>query len=136
MIALDTSALIKRYKREDHSSWVRETMSSDTDWCGSNLLAAETAIAMSRVPQDPDQLARSDSRIARDLEFFDMIPVDGECIVEAIRLGRAFGLRTLDAIHLSAFWLLPPGCSCITFDSRLAEAANEMGLKLLVPPDL
>jgi predicted nucleic acid-binding protein len=135
MIALDTSALIKRYKREDHSAWVRETMSADTSWCGSNLLAAETAIAMARVPQRPDELSRSDSRIARDLEFFDMVPVDGECIVEAIRLGRAFSLRTLDAIHLAAFWLLPPGCSCITFDSRMAEAVNEMGLTLLLPPD-
>jgi predicted nucleic acid-binding protein len=136
MIALHTSALIKRYKREDHSEWVRETMASDQAWCGSTLLAAETAIAMGRVPLAPDELSRTDSRIARDLEFFDMVPVAGECLVEAIRLGRAFSLRTLDAIHLAAFWMLPPGCACITFDAHMAEAVREMGLELLEPPEL
>ena len=135
MIALDSSALIKRYQREQHSEWVREQMSMDDGWCGSTLLAAETAIATAQAIRASDELAMYDARISRDLEFFDMWPVDSECLVGAIELGRAYRLRTLDAIHLSAFRLMPVACRVMTFDGRMASAAREIGLDLLVPPD-
>jgi len=134
MLALDSSALIKRYQREEHSEWVRGQMSEDEAWCGSTLLAAETAIAVARAIRAADDLAKYDARISRDLEFFDMWPVDSECLTGAIELGRAYGLRALDAIHLSAFRLMPVDCRVITFDARMASAAREVGLDLLTPP--
>ncbi len=135
MIALDSSALIKRYQREEHSEWLRDQMSVDGGWSGSALLAAETAIAVGRAIRASDELAKYNARISRDLEFFDMWPVDSECLVGAIELGRAYRLRTLDAIHLSAFRLMPVDCRVITFDARMASAAREIGLDLLMPPD-
>jgi predicted nucleic acid-binding protein len=136
VIALDTSALVKRFVREEHSDWVRERMSFDRQWIGSTLLAAETGIALARLLPDSGELARCDALVSRDLEFFDMVPVDSECLVGAIELGRAFRLRTLDAIHLSAFRLMPPGCSVITFDRTMGSAARDIGLDLLLPPGL
>ncbi len=134
MIAFDSSALIKRYQREDHSDWVREQMSRDPEWCGSTLLATETAIAIARLIPDSESLGLADIRVSRDLEFFDLFPVDGEVLVGAVELGRAFGLRTLDAIHLSSFRSIPTEFRVMTFDGRLAAAAKEIGLDLLAPP--
>jgi predicted nucleic acid-binding protein len=135
VIALDTSALLKRYLREPHSQWLREQMSSDGQWAGSTLLATETAIALARAIPDSQSLARYDALASRDLEFFDLWPMDSECLVGAVDLGRAFALRTLDAIHLAAFRLMPPGCRLITFDARIESAALEIGLELLTPAD-
>lgn len=133
MIGFDTSALIKRYRKEGHSIWIRELMSGDPDWFGSTLIAAETAIVMARVPQTGEELGMTDARISRDLEFFNMVPIDAECITAAIQLGRAFKLRTLDAIHLAAFRTMPSKCRFVVFDARLAEASRAMGLTLLTP---
>ena len=133
MIGLDTSALIKRYRKEVESTWVRELMSGDPDWYGSTLLAAETAIVMARPPQSGEELGLADARISRDLEFFNMVPIDAECITGAIQLGRAFGLRTLDAVHLAAFRIMPSECRFVVFDARFAEASRAMGLTLLTP---
>lgn len=133
MIALDTSALLKRYREEQHSGWVEKQMSLDSEWWSSTLIAAETAIAIARTGQPVEQLTQTDARISRDLEFFDMVPVDAECITAAIELSRGFGLRTLDAIHLAAFRMMPGDCRLITFDNRLAGAAEDLGLELLTP---
>jgi len=133
MIALDSSALIKRYQREEHSEWVRETMDGDGDWCGSMLLAAESAVASARNSISSDELSKVDLRLRTDLDHFQLVPVDGDCLVRAIEIGRANGLRTLDAIHLAAAARLPPECRFITFDDRQAEAAVEIGLELLIP---
>lgn len=133
MIAFDTSALVKRYQNEDHSMWVREQMSLDESWWSSTLLAAEAAVAIARTAPSTEELVRIDARLSRDLEFFDMVPVDAECLVNAIRFGREFQLRTLDAIHLAAFHAMPAGCRFMTFDDRLAEAARELDLEMLAP---
>jgi len=133
MIAFDTSGLIKRYVDEQHSAWVEEVMDADRGWGGSTLLAAETAIVLARTEQTTEDLALVDARVSRDLEFFDMVPMDADCLVNAIQLGRAFGLRTLDAIHLAAFRAMPAGCRVVTFDERLGNAAQEIGLTLLTP---
>lgn len=133
MIAFDSSALVKRYRAEPHSEWLAEEMQKDPHWVGSALLAPETAITMSRAFSSSDQLALVDTRLSRDLEFFDLLPVDGECLVNSIEIGRGFGLRTLDAIHLAAVRTLPAECRFVTFDVKQAEAAEALGLKLLAP---
>ncbi len=133
MLAFDSSALVKRYREEVHSEWMADEMERDTHWCGSALLAPETAIALARALESSDDLVSADARLSRDLEFFDLIPVDGECLSNSIQIGRGFGLRTLDAIHLAALRELPPPFGYITFDARQAEAAAALGIDLLVP---
>ena len=107
MIALDSSALVKRYQDERHSDWLAEQMDGDEDWCGSVLLAVETAISIQRTHDGADPLESVDLKLNRDLEFFDLLPIDGDCVVKAIELGRGLGLRTLDALHLAAVSRLP-----------------------------
>lgn len=133
MIGLDSSALVKRYQREEHSVWVREQMSLDPEWWSSALLAAESAFAIARTAPSSEDLVQADAQLSRDLEFFDMVPVDADCLVDAIQIGREFQLRTLDAIHLAAFRAMPVGCRFITFDERMAPAARALGLDLLTP---
>jgi uncharacterized protein len=133
MIALDSSALIKRYQREDHSEWVRQVMDEDGDWCGSMLLASEPAIAAARNSNSSDELTQVDLRLTTDLDHFHFIPVDADCLVRAIEIARGRRLRTVDAIHLAAAARLPTDCRFITFDDRQKEAAASLGLELLAP---
>jgi len=134
MLVLDSSALIKRYSREVHSEWVDRMMSEDPAWAGSALLSAETAIGLGRGIADPHTLAAIDVRLSRDLEFFDLIPVDADCLVRAVDIGRGFGVKTLDAIHLAAASVVPCEFVFITFDARQRQAAGELGIKVLTPP--
>jgi len=134
MLVLDSSALIKRYSQESFSEWVDQIMQEDQHWAGSALLAAETAIGIASREQDPLDLAAIDARLSRDLEFFDLVPVDADCLTRAIDLGRGYGLRSLDAIHLAGASKLPGGFGFVTFGDRQRDAAEALGLKVLKPP--
>ncbi|HNF82582.1 MAG TPA: type II toxin-antitoxin system VapC family toxin [Solirubrobacterales bacterium] len=134
MLVFDSSALLKRYLNEEHSDWVANLMGEDSFWAGSALLATETAIAVGRGVGDSADLALIDTRLNRDLEFFDLVPIDADCLVRAVRIGRGYGVKTLDAIHLAAASALPGEFSFVTFDDRQREAAEDLGLKVLTPP--
>jgi predicted nucleic acid-binding protein len=134
MLAFDASALVKRYVAEEHSDWIDEVMSQDTHWIGSAVLAAETAIVLGRSNPDAAELAAKDARLSRDLDFFDLVPIDADCLVRAIDLGRGYALRTLDAIHLAATSAIPEEFSFVTFDDRQRDAAEALGLNVLAPP--
>jgi predicted nucleic acid-binding protein len=136
MIALDTSALIKRYIGEPHSDWLVKTMDRENEWCASMLLACEAPIVVARNVETVDELAAVDRRLHEDLDQFLLVPVDGDCLVNAVAIARAFTLRTLDAVHLAALRSLPGDCRFITFDRGQATAAQELGIGTLVPPGL
>ncbi|MDQ5895044.1 MAG: uncharacterized protein QG596_1305 [Actinomycetota bacterium] len=134
MLVLDASALTKRYVAEEYSDWIDEVMGQDSHWAGSALLATETAIAIGRGNPKATELAAKDARLSRDLDFFDLVPIDADCLVRAIDLGRGYGLRTLDAIHLAATSAIPEEFQFVTFDERQRDAAGALGLKVLQPP--
>lgn len=134
MVAFDVSALVKRYQSEDYSDWIDEIMSQDPHWVGSAILATETAIVMGRSNPKNAGLAAIDARLTQDLTYFDLVPVDADCLVRAVDLGRGYGLRTLDAIHLAAASGIPGEFAFVTFDERQREAAQALGLKVLTPP--
>lgn len=133
-VCLDTSALVKRYRQEEHSEWVDLVMTEDQDWCASALIATESAIALSRDPALRAELTGIEGRLSTDLASFVMVPVDASCLVRALEIGMYLGLRTLDAIHLAASDALPSQTSFVTFDRQQREAANALGLKVLTPP--
>jgi len=134
MLCFDSSALIKCYREEAHSPWIREVMGDDPDWCGSALLAAEGPIALARSFPEGDALGEADVRITRDLGFFFLVAVDADCLARAVGIGRTHGLKTLDAIHLSAALVLPSECRFLTFDGKQRQAALDLGLNAIVPP--
>jgi len=133
MIAVDTSALVKKYLNEQHSQWMEDLMFEDQEWCGSMLLATESAVAVARDIERTEDLNSVDQELTRDLDRFNFISVDADCLANAVDIGRAFGLRTLDAIHLAAARRLPNDCRFITFDDRQREAAESLGIELLAP---
>ena len=134
MLSFDASALVKRYREEEHSTWVLDLMEGDSGWFGSMLLAAEVPIALARSLEATGQLAEVDARLRRDLDAFHMLPVDSDSIVRAVEIGRGYRLKTLDGIHLAAAQVLPAECQFITFDVRQREVAVALGLSVLVPP--
>lgn len=136
MLVLDTSALIKRYIEEPHSDWLVEAMADDPDWGASMLLACEAPVVVARNAGSVAELGAVDQRLTADLDRFRFVPVDADCLVNAVSIARGFALRTLDAIHLAAARRLPETCRYVTFDRSQAKAAGEMGLELLLPPKL
>lgn len=134
MLFFDTSALLKRYVEESNSDWVNEIMVEDDHWAGSALLAGEAAISVGRGNNDSSAIAKNDMQLSRDLEFFDLVPVDADCLTRAIDIGRGFRVKTLDAIHLAAASTLTIDFDFITFDQRQREAAEILGLNVLAPP--
>lgn len=134
MLSFDASALVKRYRDEGHTEWILDLMDEDPDWFGSTLLAAEVPIAVARSLEATGYLARVDTELNRDLDAFQMIPVDADCLAKSVEIGRSHRLRTLDAIHLAAALVLPAECQFVTFDDRQRRAADALGLKVLTPP--
>lgn len=67
--------------------------------------------------------------------FGDIAIVELDSVVgESARWLRPVTLRTLDAIHLaSALTLLPELDALVTYDRRLAEAAEMLGLPVVAP---
>lgn len=109
-------------------------MDEDADWFGSSLLAVEAPIAIARSLEATGHLVELDESLTRDLDAFQMVPVDSDCLARAVEIGRGYRLRTLDAIHLAATQVLPAECRFVTFDERQRDAAEGLGIKVLRPP--
>jgi predicted nucleic acid-binding protein len=75
---------------------------------------------------------RGDHAIAL-LDHIDTMPIDPDVLLLARFVG-APGLRSLDAIHLvTAAMLYPEVSPLITYDRRLAAAAQSLGLRVASP---
>lgn len=127
MVYFDSSALIKRYVREDGTSEVVTAMREARGWASSRIGYVETARVVGRigVPGAIEEL-----RI--DWPSFSVVELDLAVAEEAAELAIETGLRSLDAIHLAAALALPNGeVTLATWDARLHAAARERGLTLL-----
>lgn len=134
MMIFDASALVKRYREEQHTVWVQDLMDEDSEWFGSTLLAAEVPVALARSLESTGRLAEVDALVSRDLDAFQLVPVDADCIVRAVAISRGYRVKTLDAIHLAAAQVLPSESLFVTFDGRQRGAAKALGLNVLAPP--
>lgn len=127
---VDTSALLKRYIREDDSDLANDLLAADPVLACSWLLAVELRRNVSRLV---DTSARPSVRrqIDRDLDSFALIDLDGPVAALAAEITDAYGVRSLDAVHLaSARRLQIDDLLFITFDLRQAEAARRLGLRV------
>lgn len=132
MIFLDSSALVKRYVREDWSDLVLELMAEDHDWAASELAWSETRITLCRRGPEGAPGSRSQDELVADWLRFTTVSVDAECLAEAARVSCRSGLRTLDAIHLAAATRFPGEVRFLSFDRRQRKAATELGLPVIV----
>lgn len=132
MIYLDTSALVKLIRREEESDalgdWLDERI--DLPWITSTVTEVELARAIRAAA--PEGLPAVPLVLAR-LDRFEIDPV-----VRSTAAAYAdSGLRTLDAIHLATAQTaaaVAPLTAFVTYDSRLAEAAQRLAITAVTAP--
>jgi predicted nucleic acid-binding protein len=132
-LAIDPSALIARYVPGPDRALVNHTMAAADRWCASDMARTEVMLALHRVA-GAEVLANELWAAARaDLDAFVLVPVDERCIARATELGAAYGLRTVDAIHLAAADRLPGPVKYLTLDRHQIPAASALGFELVAP---
>lgn len=125
---LDTSALTKLVVAEDETAALRTWLrAEERNPVSCDLSRAELMRAVRRA--SPDRVAR-----ARDvLDSITLLAVPTPIFEEAGRVDPTV-LQTLDAIHLAVALDLGDDLQAIvTYDSRLAEAAQSNGVSVLAP---
>lgn len=132
-LAIDSSALLKRYLREAGRDLVLETMDGDADWCASELVRTEVLVALHRSAISRRQQQQLWSTFRDDWDAMVVIPVDERCLGRAVEIGATFGVRTVDAIHLAAADRLPRPARYLTFDRQQIPAAASLGLEVVSP---
>jgi predicted nucleic acid-binding protein len=128
VLALDTSALVKRYLDEDGREEILALMASDRSWVASRLARVEADIALCRAIAEPERLATYQAALASDWNRFTVIAADDVCMERASQIGCELGIRTLDAIHLAATDGLPRNVTFVSYDRRLRQAADRLGI--------
>ena len=132
-LAIDPSALIARYVPGPDRTLVNATMTDEATWCASDLARTEVMLALHRLA-GAQVLADELWAAARaDFDAFVLVPVDERCIARATELGAAYGLRTVDAIHLAAADRLPRPVRYLTLDRHQIPAASALGFELIAP---
>ncbi len=134
-LAIDTSALLRRYLRTPGHGLVTEAMSEHDIWCASALVRAETLQAMHQLAATPGQHDALWAALHSDWDRFHVVPVDDRCLARAVEIGATFRVRSVDAIHLAAASRLPGPVRYLTFDRRQIPAAAGLGFDVIAPTE-
>lgn len=134
-LAIDTSALVRRYVRGAGHGLVTEAMADDPTWCASALARAESLQALHQVAVSPTQHDALWRALRADWDAFHVVPVDDRCLARAVEIGASFRVRSTDAIHLAAADRLPAPVRYLTFDRRQIPAAAGLGFEVIAPHD-
>jgi uncharacterized protein len=142
LIYLDTCALLKLIRTDAHSAALNAFIdaSPDTRWFSSEVARTELVRTVRRINHDDRGRLIDGTRLNAELSYaerlcaqIDLIAVSTRVLTEAAAIEQPF-LRTLDAIHLAAAQSLRASLSAfVTYDKRLAGAAQELGLPALSP---
>lgn len=135
LLALDSSALLRRYVPDEHRSLVMDQMAGADTWCASAMARTEVLLALHRTAMAPFHHEEMWRSLRADWDAFHVVPVDGRGLSHAADLGARFGLRLIDAIHLAAADRLPRPARYLTFERRQMPAAAELGLEVVTPVD-
>lgn len=134
----DSSALIKRYFKEDFSEVVTELFRRERAiHCTSVIAHAEILASFHRIRRD-GQLSNSELQAIRssffgDWERLSVFQYTPETQKKAARLIEEVSLKGADLIHLAtaedvASLLTPP--VVVTFDQQLVNAAKDKGFQI------
>lgn len=142
ILYLDTSALVKKYFREQYTESVLSVWQQATEIVISAVGYAEALSAFQRKKReaglDKKTLDRIMAAFQTDWESFIRVAVSNDLNPEIDRLTGLHPLKGFDAIHLaSALTIqkrLPEKLLFACFDRQLALAAQSEGLAIL-PPD-
>jgi predicted nucleic acid-binding protein len=129
MIYLDTSAATKLVRAEAESAALSLFLAerASTPMASSALLYPELIRVVCRVHPDLERKARI------LLQRIMQVPINRELLSEAATIGEPM-LRTLDALHLATATNIVHGVTAfVTYDKRLAAAAQALGLPVEAP---
>ena len=142
MIYFDTCALMRLVRQDERTDALSRFIDENAGsrWFASELAKSEIARAVRRVNHDDHGRLLDAGRLEAELrhaeslcEHLDLIPVSSRVLRDAAALEQPF-LRTLDAIHLATATAIRTGVSAfVTYDQRLASAAEETGLPVVAP---
>lgn len=133
ILAIDTSALVRRYVRTAGHGLVTEAMLDDQVWCASALARAETLQALHQFALSPRQHDELWSQLRTDWDHFYSVPIDDRCLAQAVEIGATFRVRSTDAIHLAAAARLPGPIRYLTFERAQIPAAASLGFEVVAP---
>jgi uncharacterized protein len=134
VLAIDSSALVKRYVEEPESAEITALMDAEEVWCASDLVRCETTILLARLATGAVQAQELTARFYADWDAFHVVPVDERCLSRAADIGADLGLRVVDAIHLAAATRLPGPVRYLTLDPRQVLAAVALDLEPVPTP--
>jgi predicted nucleic acid-binding protein len=134
----DTSALIKRYLREEGSVRVRALLRRK-GVLSAAIITVELASALSRRRSEGDlsgkDFAAIVSRIHEDRAYWHLIELSPLVLTRAEELVQKSILRMFDAIHVAAALVFEEVSGVrlpfVTGDSRQAEATRAFGLEVI-----
>lgn len=142
MIYFDTCALIKLVRQDAVSAALGGFIDARPEmrWFVSEIARAEIARAVRRINVDDSGRIIDKARLGAELrhadglcDHLDLVPVSTRVLSAAAALEQPF-LRTLDAIHLATAATVRTGLSAfVTYDKRLAAAAQDAGLPVRSP---
>ena len=130
-IALDTSALLKRYLLEAGHELVNDALSADRDWRAAALCRTEVQLTLHRVAGSEQEQRELWQAFRDDWDAIAVVPLDDRCLARAVEIGALFQLRTTDALHLAAADRLPRPLTYLTFDSHQIPAALSLGFDVV-----
>jgi predicted nucleic acid-binding protein len=128
-IYLDSSALVKLVQLESESRALEARLNESTDEFVTSTLA-RVEVTRAVLPGGPDAL----ELVRRHFLRISHIIIDAEVIESAAMIAPNKRLRSLDAIHLATALLVGADLrSIITYDAKMSEAAQGLGLVVEAP---
>ena len=129
MIYLDSAAIVKLVHAETETQALRDWLDerAETGWTSSVLAEIESSRALAR------HAPAAVTRLHPVLDLIDLVDLDAGIRILAQTVKPAT-VRSLDAIHLAtALRIRAQLTSFITYDKRLADAAQTAGLPVDMP---
>ena len=127
---LDSSALVKLVQRETESDALRRYLRRHR--ADQLVTSALARVEVVRAVQVGGSGALAQAR--RQLSRLDQILLSTEVLDRAATLAPHAQLRSLDAIHLAAAQIVGADLrAVVTYDRRMADAAQELGLVVETP---
>jgi predicted nucleic acid-binding protein len=126
VVYLDSSAFVKLVIREAESTALRTWLRRRPRRASATLLRVEAVRAV--MPSGPIAVRTARHQMS-GMHLIDLTPT---LLDEAAVLSP--GLRSLDAIHLAAAWSIGADLAALlTYDARLAGAAEQLGIVVEAP---
>ncbi len=128
---VDTSALIKRYVLEPDSDHCLGILKSDPLWITAQHTYVELRRNLARLLDHNDH-ARQVAAFLQDWSRMHVVTIDTQVAQHAADFAETSGIRSLDAIHLGAAYVVGSGSlPILTYDIRQAQAARALGWPVL-----